>query len=40
MDTPLRYDSVEAFKQYVQQLQASPEAKKKRVLVCCGTGCC
>jgi NADH:ubiquinone oxidoreductase subunit F (NADH-binding)/(2Fe-2S) ferredoxin/NAD-dependent dihydropyrimidine dehydrogenase PreA subunit len=39
MDTPLRYDSVEAFSQYVQALHASPEAKKKRVLVCCGTGC-
>ncbi|PKN45048.1 MAG: NADH-quinone oxidoreductase subunit F, partial [Deltaproteobacteria bacterium HGW-Deltaproteobacteria-20] len=39
MDTHLRYDSVEAFRSHVASLFESPEAKKRRVLVCCGTGC-
>lgn len=39
MDTNLRYDSIEGFRQHVDKLLASPEADRRRVLVCCGTGC-
>ncbi len=39
MDSPLRFDSVETFEGYVKDLYASSEANKRRVLVCCGTGC-
>jgi NADH-quinone oxidoreductase subunit F len=33
------YETVEAFESHVAQLKSSDEAKKRRVLVCCGTGC-
>ncbi|MCU0690550.1 MAG: NAD(P)H-dependent oxidoreductase subunit E [Polyangiaceae bacterium] len=39
METTSRYPSAEAFRTHVVQLRASPEASKRRVLVCCGTGC-
>jgi NADH-quinone oxidoreductase subunit F len=35
----VRYESVEAFRTHVAELKASGEAKRRRVLVCCGTGC-
>ena len=39
MDTTTKLESVEAFRQHAQRLQTSPDANKKRVLICCGTGC-
>jgi NADH:ubiquinone oxidoreductase subunit F (NADH-binding)/(2Fe-2S) ferredoxin/NAD-dependent dihydropyrimidine dehydrogenase PreA subunit len=37
--TSTHYDSVEAFASHVAAIKASPEANKRRLLVCCGTGC-
>ncbi|MFH0900148.1 MAG: NADH-ubiquinone oxidoreductase-F iron-sulfur binding region domain-containing protein [Pseudomonadota bacterium] len=35
----VRYESVRAFRDHVASLRASDQAVKRRVLVCCGTGC-
>ncbi|MBN2361788.1 MAG: NAD(P)H-dependent oxidoreductase subunit E, partial [Deltaproteobacteria bacterium] len=34
-----RYENVKAFEAHAATLATSPEAKQRRVLVCCGTGC-
>jgi NADH-quinone oxidoreductase subunit F len=35
----LHYDTIDAFHQHAEALSRSPEAEKRRVLICCGTGC-
>jgi NADH-quinone oxidoreductase subunit F len=35
----IHYDSVEAFRGHVERIKTSDEARRRRVLVCCGTGC-
>ncbi len=39
MEASVRFDSVETFNTYVGKLKTSDFAKKRRILVCCGTGC-
>ena len=35
----LRYHDAKGFQAHAAQLATSPEAKQRRLLVCCGTGC-
>ena len=37
--THQHFDTVEAFEHHVEALKRSPAASKRRLMVCCGTGC-